>query len=147
MIDRSLNVWSVADIQLFTSQIPAEHTFLPQQRKLEETRRQCSQSGQSSRARRRAARNNSRHQSAEEDETQQVDSKLVTNNVEAEIVSNKIEDQTMQVELKIDNPELLVNDESIDDMNVEEKELVNCRNLNKELQIRSKHISLRSGRT
>ena len=141
MIDRSLNVWSVGDIQLLTSQIPAEHTFLPQQRKLEETPRHCSRSGQSPRARRRAARN----QYAENDESLPVHSELATNmnNIDAEKLLSPIEDQSAQVELEIEDQQLLVNDASNSQPKVNaEEELVHCRSLNKELTRRIEAFEL-----
>ena len=80
-----------------SSSITAENMFL-HKRKLEDTPRNCSKSGQSSRARRRAAR----HQAAKVDLLQPVS---INNNVD-EILTNSIEDRPVQIQLENPEPEV-----------------------------------------
>ena len=110
-----------------SSEIPAEPQFLPFQRRFEQTRRHCSQSGHGSRARRREVRNQTPHRSAEEDVMQPV-----TNSNNDTASSNSFTDQSVQVD-----QELMVNDatkslETEHNMYADE-ELEKCRTMNSEL--------------
>ena len=92
-------------------------------RKLEDTPRNCSKSGQSSRARRRAAR----HQAAKVDLLQPVS---INNNVD-EILTNSIEDRPVQIQLENPEPEVSKTECEVMDTNVDFlEELEICRNQN-----------------
>ena len=111
-----------------SSEIPAEPPFLPFQRRFEQTRRHCSQSGHGSRARRREVRNQVPNRSAEEDLMPPV----TNNNNDTGATSKSFTDQSVQVE-----QELMVNEatkslETEHNMHTKE-ELEKYRNMNTEL--------------
>ena len=112
-----------------SSSITAENMFL-RKRKLEDTPRNCSKSGQSSRARRRAAR----HPAAKVELLQPVSN---NNNVD-EILSNSLEDRPVQIQLENHEPEVSKTDCEVMDTKVDviEAELEICRNQNSVLTCR-----------
>ena len=104
--------------------------------------RHCSQSGQSSRARRRTSREQSRHQAAE---NEVAILQPVSNNNNVEVLQNPIEEQLVQVNQSNENAEELTLIESEIDTNAEiadadvkviEAELEKYRNQNLELSNR-----------